>query len=156
MLDVALMRIMERLDRLERQAERSSVREAPLVNQVGVAVGSVSGPTTTSTSFVDLTDMSVTLTTTGGDLFAIMLMTAHNGTLGQITYSALKLDSGSDVNINDQHTPSADYDNMLGSIAFFTGVSAGSHTVKGRWRVLGGTATVPGTQRVLLVMEVQR
>lgn len=126
---------------------------ANAITQVGSAIGSSSDPTTTSTSFVDLTDMSVTLTTTGGDLIAILVDTTSNNTTGQVTYQGLKLDSGSDVSIQYQHTATANYSGTIVSIALFTSVSAASHTVKGRWRVLGGTGTAAGTQRILIVLE---
>ncbi|HZS01349.1 MAG TPA: hypothetical protein VFE37_21705 [Chloroflexota bacterium] len=42
--------------------------DLPQVTQIGYAAGATSGPTTTSTTNVDMPDMSVALTTAGGDL----------------------------------------------------------------------------------------
>lgn len=125
---------------------------ANAITQLGYAVGSTSGPTTTSGSFVDIPEMSVTLTTAGGDLLAIMSITVANST-NNIYGVALSLDGGAAT----QERNGSDTDTKtLMTVHRFTGVSAASHTVKGRWFTSGGTLTADATKRSLLLVEVKR
>jgi hypothetical protein len=129
---------------------------AAAVTQNGHADGSSSGPTTTSGLFVDMTDMSVTLTTVGGDLLVWFDGSFSQSTSGQGVFVGLRLDSGSDVagvRHNFQHTSQ---DVFIGTHHRFTGVAAGSHTVKARWSVSGGQGTATSTERHLTVLEVKR
>lgn len=129
---------------------------ANAVSQVGSATGSASSPTTTSTSKVDMTDMSVALTTTGGDLFALLMVTHENNTAGAFNEVGFNLDGGSDgTETAVKFTAANDRDTTV-VWRYFTGVSVASHTVKGRWNVTGGTGTLITVQRKLLIWERKR
>ena len=129
---------------------------ANAVTQNGLASGSTSSPTTASTTYVDMPDMAVTLTTTGGDLVAILVSSVINDTAAQLVALALSLDAATEVG-RVNRTQSADGDGGPNMTFWrFTGVSAGSHTVKGRWLVSGGTGTLSSTLRQLLVIELKK
>jgi hypothetical protein len=117
-------------------------------------VGSASAPTTTSATYVDLTDMSVTLTTRGGDLVVLFCGAfAHSGVGNSITVG-LSLDAAAevaDMPINE----------MVANLGFntattfrFPAPAAGSHTIKARWKTNGATATALATARYMIVTEV--
>jgi hypothetical protein len=129
---------------------------ANAVSQAGYAAGATSGPTTTSGSYVDLTDMSVTLTTTGGDLLVWFSSAVTHTTGGQYIFLGLQLDAGGMVADRNIQAPAAGYAAVISTFHRFTGVSAGSHTVKGRWLTQSATATANTTQRGLLVLELKR
>lgn len=123
--------------------------------QVGYARGSSSGPATSSTSYADLTDMSVTLTTVGGDLACVFSGIASSDQPGQIITVAFSLDAAAEVGDQTvtQHA-AANAGMSVSANHVFTSVSAGSHTVKVRWKVGGNNGTFHGTQRSLMVTEV--
>lgn len=122
-------------------------------NQVSMSVGSTSAPTTASTSYATIPDMSVTLTTTGGDLVAWFSGTFSNSSSGSTTFVALALDGGSEASEKLHTTPNANFSSEIGTLYVFTGVSSGSHTVTARWKTDIGNATAGGTRRQLVVME---
>lgn len=133
---------------------RALVRgDLPVITQRGLAVGSTSGPTNTSGAFVDMTDMSVTLTTLGGDLLVQFNGAMSHSLVGGLVGVALRLDSGSDVARVDGQFYAASVPMPFGTGYLFTGVAAGSHTVKARWFTGSGTATAVGTERTLTVLE---
>lgn len=116
--------------------------------------GTSTNPTTTSTTYVDLPEITATLTTVGGDLLVWLSATLFM-TTNQNVGLALSLDGAAEVAIQ-LNTPNPTTQ-ALACVAKFSGVAAGSHTVKGRWRVASGTgtATAVGTQRQMLVLEVK-
>lgn len=127
------------------------------VSQLGFAVGSTSGPTTTSTTFVDITEMAVTLTTTGGTLVAFLSVRLSHGTSGTLSGIALGLDSGQVSQTERTHTVTTNNGQfLLATHHLWTGVSAGSHTIKGRWYTAAGTLTAQSDCRSLVVMELKR
>src|SRR4051794_16909018 len=82
--------------------------DLPAITQVGYAAGATSGPTTTSTSNVDMPDLSVTLTTAGGDLLVFFYaMVSVNATGIQSRYY-FSLD-GVETLIGLPHSPGTDY-----------------------------------------------
>lgn len=126
------------------------------VTQLGHAYGATSGPATTSTSYVDLPDMAVTLTTTGGDLLAWLQCDMSQSTSGDGVALALSLDGAPEVAGTVTNPLSVSSAPMV-CVYHWTGVAAGGHTVKGRWEaVTGGTATANVTRRSLVVAEVRR
>lgn len=127
------------------------------VTQLKHAVGVTNGPTTTSSTPVTLPDMTVTLTTTGGDLLCWLVSTMNNSAGGGALVSLmLSLDGATGVDSETTSSPGVGYATCMTSIAHFTGVAAGSHTVTGQWDTNGGTATAFATARYLIVMEVRR
>ncbi len=129
---------------------------AAAITQNGLAVGATSSPTTTSVTFVDLTDMAVTLTTVGGDLLCWFTGSFSNSGAGFSVFTALSLDAATEVNEIAGTEAIADYVFNLTNVYRFTGVSAANHTVKARWRVDAGTGTASTTRRSLLVLETKR
>lgn len=126
---------------------------AGAVTQCQVAVGSTTSPTTNSTTDVDMPDMAVTLTTTGGYLLVWGMCSLANSSSGGSAFVTISLDAGAQVSKSQQ----AQGANMLPlSIAQpFTGVAAGAHTVKLRWHVDSGSETAQTTFRTLIVLEVR-
>ncbi len=126
------------------------------ITQRTSAVGSSSSPTTTSGTYVDMTDMSVTLTTTGGDLLVWFAGTIQNSTSGQGVKAALSLDGAAEVNGATFVTAAANQQASLALVHRFAAPSSASHTVKVRWFVSGGTGTAVGTDRSVVMQEVKR
>lgn len=126
---------------------------ANAATQRGSAVGSTSNPTTTSGTYVDMTDMSVTLTTTGGDLVVWFSGTIQNSTSGQGVKVALSLDGAAEVGAGTFVTAAASQQAVIALVHRFAAPSAASHTVKVRWFVSGGTGTAVGIDRELIVQE---
>lgn len=135
-----------------------------LSKTAGAAVGSTSSPTTTSGTFATLSEMTVTLTTTGGPV-----MVSFNGTFS--------LQSGDDFDISifvdgSEQAASRRRQQMTGASgllgllpgsmggapgtteAWVTGLSAGSHTFTLRWRANAGTGRAYLTQRQLICREM--
>lgn len=138
-----------------RKVVAADIDTATRLQQSGHVDGGTASPTISSGIYVDMTDMSVTLTTTGGDLVAVFDGAFSQATSGQSVFVALKLDAGSDVGDNThnfQHTAQAV---AIGTNMRFAGVAPGSHTVKARWSVSGGLATAVSTYRHLTVQEVK-
>lgn len=131
---------------------RDVVRK-PMVQAVNAA-GVTDSPTTTSTTFVTATEMTVTLTTTGGDLAVWFSTSMENGTLGAAVLIGISLDGAATVAIRRMVTAAAGQDIPMATSHVFTGVSSGSHTVRGQWRVSSGTGTLTGVERSLTVMEI--
>jgi hypothetical protein len=127
---------------------------ANAVTQAASAVGIASVPTTTSATFVDLTDMSVTLTTVGGDLeawFSGALTAGINANLDV----GVNLD-GVDTLMNTATLVTGNYWFPFSFVHRYAAPAAGSHTVKARWRTTAGTASAGGVSRELVVNEVKR
>jgi hypothetical protein len=120
----------------------------------GYAVGETTA-STTSASYVDLPNMSVTLTTVGGDLVVFFAGTFYHTSAGQDIRVALSLDGAAEVAIQIVAFPTANSVSVITVVHVFTGVSAGNHTVKARWRTSDATAYANSNNRNLLVMEVK-
>lgn len=107
---------------------------------------------TTSTSFVDVdaTNLSLTITTTGGDvLITFPCSVSNNANSGQVFLElALDTDGGGDNNIAGDDGMIVSTDTVLAQIVPITliwiakGLAAGVHTFKVRWKVVSGTATM--------------
>jgi hypothetical protein len=128
------------------------------VSQRRFVNGSTLNPTTTSTSYVDLTDLSITLTTGGGDLLVWAVASVYNSGAGNFIFLALSLDGASEVGEMVVVPSGAGGASILvGSLVYaFSGPSSASHTVKVRWKTLAGTATGNALNRYLMVMEMKR
>lgn len=128
---------------------------ANAVTQTRFVSGVTSGPTTTSGTMVDLTDLTTTLTTTGGDLIAILIANVENSTAGAYSLLALNLDGTDTTSVAFQSSTASQ--RGVNVVAWkWPAPSAASHTVKARWSVTAGTASSAGVARFLLVLEVKR
>lgn len=129
---------------------------ANAVTQSNVAVGSSSGPTTTSTSMVDMTDMSITFTTTGGNVLCMVVANLETSSAGAGGFMALRMDTGTDSQEVAHTMTNSGSSYTLCTFYLFTGVSAASHTFKGRWRTTTGTMTATGTRRIMAAVELKK
>lgn len=125
------------------------------IGVIGSAAGSTSGPTTTSTTYVDLTDMSFSITTSGGDILVFFVGGFQNSAAGNQVLLQLYVDAagGGAVSISE---PVSGYVFSVASIFRFTGISAGAHTIKAKWAVTAGTGTALSTTRYLTALEVKQ
>lgn len=127
------------------------------VTQTAYAAGATSTITTTSTSYVDLTDMSVTLTTTGGDVIVVFFGSFSNNTVGGAVGAAISMDAAAEVSAVIMHGAANNFAQTLATMVKFTAPSSASHTWKGRWNVgAGTTGTGITTCRYLLAAELKR
>lgn len=126
---------------------------ANAASQSGIAVGSSGTITTTSATAVNMTDMAVTLTTVGGELRCWFEGTFTHSASGVVFFS-ISLDGAAGV--DQKAIVIASGGQNGGTLARFTGVAAGSHTVRVVWGTTSGTATVNNNERYLLVEEAKR
>lgn len=110
---------------------------------------------TTSTSYVDASTAGVTLTTVGGVLLVWAVNCVSIGAAGgNACYLALSLDGAAEVAEVATVPTTAGFQVVNATCWRFTGVTAGSHIVKARWKVTGSTMTNFSGQ--LLVEEQKR
>ena len=132
---------------------------ANALSQTIQAVGTTSGATTTSSTFVDMPEMVITFTATGGVVTA-WLVCVHSftvGAAGNVIVFALSLDGGVEVGTLNSMPPAVNFQVPITLFWDFGALSPGSHTIKGRWQVAGAiTANLPGVQRRLMVQELKR
>jgi hypothetical protein len=157
-MDSILLRIMARLDALERQAERKAAAD------ISVAAGqitapmlaahaatntqsvSISGTSTTSAVYVDLAGSSMVYVGSGGQAFAIISILGM--TCGGVAYVNMAL------NINGVDTYTVVFNEFMSGIAdchnFSYCVSLGtvsaSNTYKLRWNTSAGTVSIISAQ----------
>lgn len=124
-------------------------------NQVHQAIGVTNGPTTTSGTYVDLTDMSITMITNDSPVEIIFTGTFSHSTAGPRVNVILDID-GTDKTASGRRTESAVADGTFGlSLNWLENLSAGSHTFKIQWLTTAATATAYGIERVLTVKELK-
>lgn len=129
---------------------------ANAITGTSAAYGTTNGPTTTSTTPVDLSEMSISINTTAGSVLLVLFngMFANNTLANQVA-TDLVLDGTQ----QKRRTGSAAAANALFSLSHvhvLTGLSAASHTVKIQWFVSGGTGTASGVERSLVVVELKK
>lgn len=124
------------------------------ISQTVSAVGSTSNPTTNSGTLADLAEMTVTLTTRGGNLECTFEGTVSHTTATSVITCAYVLDAGAAVGSRGivAAVNGGSFQIILSHL--FTSVSAGSHTVKVQWSTSAATATAVGGNRELIVREV--
>lgn len=135
------------------RANGGSEQQHKAGGQFGFASGVTNSPTTTSISYSDLAEMTVTLTTTGGDLLCWFAGAFAHSDATKAIQIAFSLDGAAEVGAFSLNEPVANKTFLGVGLWRFTGVSAGSHTVKIRWLTDGATATANGGQRQILVLE---
>lgn len=114
--------------------------------------------TTTSTSFVDMTEMSITLTTGDSTLDISFFAGVANATSGKENTYQILVDGTSYIVAKSRINTA-----FVGSpiaLGWMINVAAGSHTVKVQWKVNGGTgynhAVSAEEKRNLIVREFSR
>lgn len=126
------------------------------ITQVLQTQGSAGQLTTTSASSVDISDLSINITTTGGPVLIILTVTCSHSSSGALATLAVNVDGGADVGLAQISAPGANYYMEPHSIIVYGGLSAGAHTLKGRWSTSGGTLTAQGNFRKLIAVEFKR
>lgn len=121
--------------------------------QVAQAVGSTSGPTTTSGTPAQLAEMTVTMTTVGGHLIAWFDAVLTNSSATNNTWLQPYLDGVAGPAASTVLKEGTNFGTVAGC-AVWSGVSAGSHTVAIYWWIDGGTGTANGVRRQLTVMNL--
>jgi hypothetical protein len=125
-----------------------------VVQQVGTA-SATGSTTTTSTTLADMDSMSVTMTTTGGDLVCWWM-----GNMGHNDSNTVTITHGFDLDGTDAQGVTFYAENPTGHMKGasngyrFTSVSSASHTVKYQWKTTSTSDTAQNTGRTLIVMEV--
>ena len=122
--------------------------------QYGIANGTTD-ITTVSTSFVDMTDMSVTITTLASTVEIQFCAGVGNSGNGNINIYQLMVDGGAVVMVSSR-VATATVGSPV-SLSWILDVAAGSHTFKVQWKVNAGTGhnlVATGQQnRTLIVKE---
>ena len=127
------------------------------ISQTSVATGATNNPTTTSGAFVDVPEMALTMTTTGGDVLAWFTTAAQPTILSAICTFSFKVDAGGNVFQNPASQPASTSALCAVSlVGVFTGLSAGSHTFKVQWATNAGTLQAYATLRYLIVVELKK
>lgn len=104
---------------------------------------------TTSTTFVDITGMSVTFTAVAGDHLITCQVPCSHGTADNYVITALDID-GTDATNNSTYSPAADTSAISNtSIIWSTNLTAASHTIKLQGRVAAGTGYWATTGRFM-------
>jgi len=136
-----------------------AVTQAKLGAIVSGTSSSCSTFTTTSTSFTDVTNLSVTLTSYGRPLM-IMVIPDGSGNEGYAGVPASASTSfrclvdGGSIGENYIGTAGANVQNRWPALSWVYPVAAGSHTVKVQQRLSSGTGTVSLYYAKLLVFEL--
>jgi hypothetical protein len=126
------------------------------ISAVATLGAKTAAQTSTSTSYVDISDMTATLTTTKGGLAVWAFCTADCNAANEEGFLSLQLDSETEVGVVSAAlgSGSTDQNSVLATGYFWTSVSDASHTVDARFKKAGHTG---GTWRVdsgtLMMME---
>lgn len=115
-----------------------------------------SGPTTTSTSYVDLTDMVGGLTTLGTKLLVIATSVFTHTTAGASITLGISLDGAAEVSDVSLSEPVNGYAFAITTFKLFESMSPGFHTWKMRWKTSAATATAYTTQRYMVALDLVR
>lgn len=116
------------------------------------AIGVTSSPTTTSTNFIPVPDLSCTIKTTGGPLKISYTICNSNNGANQYNAFSIYVD-GISVSTLRYETASATGQDHNTADSVIVPVSAGAHKVEVYWRVGSGTGTLESASRTLTVEE---
>ena len=109
----------------------------------GRVVRTAGNITTTSTSLVDVTGATVTLTT---GAFPVAYGACHGsqpGATGNYTWFNVTIDAALELGLQGvEHRGTAVYGDVISVVGLSAALSAASHTIKEQWRVSAGTSTM--------------
>lgn len=128
----------------------SSLEQLTKAKAWAQAIGVASSPTTTSTAFVPMPDMSVTIKVTTGNKLRISYASAVQTTSNATNTQAYI--NGAAVGVSKQSGSSTTLSEV--SDSFLVPVAPGTYKVDVYWQIAAGTATATGLQRNLTVEEV--
>lgn len=126
-------------------------------HQSSIAKGSSSGPSTTSATYVDITDMSVTMTTTGNPVLIIYSGSFDLNTTADMSI-ILDIDGSDQTESERQFAAVAEESGAarMSNIVWLTTPTAAEHIIKAQQKVSGGaTLTNTGVLRTLTVVELK-
>ncbi|HXI15034.1 MAG TPA: hypothetical protein VNM48_01595 [Chloroflexota bacterium] len=131
---------------------------AGTITQTGLATGTTANALTTSLVYVDAAELTVTLITTGGEIIAFASDTLAGDTAFAIGTIALSLDGAAEVAPSSHGAGQANSSERAACVCVYrwTGVAAGSHTIKVRKKTTAGTLYESAQDRVLLVVELKK
>lgn len=114
--------------------------------------------TTSSTSFVDLTGATVTLTTGARRCLVLLQCYAFNSSSGNAEYYDVAVDGvlqGGTEGLANVYQISGGADDHSVTLAYVTAaLSAGAHTIKVQWKVSGGTGTTRASSNAPIAFSV--
>lgn len=117
---------------------------APAYGRVVRTSGSIS---TTSTSLIDLTGHSITITTGANPINFAGCYTVRNNTIGADIVFNFTIDNALQIGttglVQDQHDSTSQW-NLVSPQGQSAALSAGSHTINQQWKVGGGTGLLLG------------
>jgi len=125
------------------------------VSLVGTADGVTSGPTTLSTTYVDIPDMTVAINPTAPCtvLAWMSLSLQHTSNTADLNI-ALNIDGGVATDPITTRVGTNNGRTALMVFGVWTNVAAGAHSVRGRWNTSAGTMTAVGVNRHMLVQQI--
>ena len=118
------------------------------------AIGLASGPTTTSTSFVPVPDMSVSIKTSGNPVQVAYNVASTITVAGQTVDFIVYIDGVSLASSRTQLMPSLSGYRQTATCAVIVPLAAGFHKIDVYWVVSGNTATAVDVTRQISVMEI--
>ena len=119
------------------------------------AVGTTLDPTVTSTVFVDMPEMVLTVDTKGGPVLIIFDGSFIHQYGGWRIYIIINIDGSDRAESEMGQPPTGDNNQFHLTTHWLETLAAGSHEIKIRWRVDGYTGSAIGTRRVLSVVELR-
>lgn len=128
------------------------------VTSFNAVYGSSPSPTTTSTSFVDLPDLTLSITCPQPCVLRVDLAGAFICTVGtgyyqiQLLVDGVAVSIGANSIIANASTSSFNHNHTFGYI----GATVAAHTIKAQWLVASGTLQAYSTMRSLSVLEIRR
>lgn len=125
-------------------------------NQIHQAIGTTDDPTTTSATYVDLAEMSVTVTTGANPVLILFSGSFKNSNIAATNNIIIDID-GTDQAESEReaHSRYVTLYEFEMSTTWLTTLTAGEHTIKIQWKASGATLTAIGDLRALQVIELK-
>lgn len=124
-------------------------------HQSSQVVGVTSNSTTTSTSYVDLAEMTITLTTGANPVLVVFSSTFAHDSSGESTFVIVDIDGVSKTESAREWIRGTTNTRSILSTSWLSTVTAASHTWKIQWKTTAGVATAFITNRTMQVIELK-
>lgn len=117
--------------------------------------------TTTSTSYVDITGVSVTITPTKNTSAVLLILTGYGYTSASNIYMAVRITDSSNVAISgaEQYqsggSNSGALDAGIAIVGYATPATTSAVTYKGRFKTSGGTASLQNAQNTMQIFAIE-
>lgn len=132
---------------------------ANAVSKLWYCVGTASNPSTTFNTYQLIPQLDTgSITTSGGDLLAVVFGSFYTSAQPDNVSLAVRLDSDAQVKVAGNAGTFANYTFQMAGSTLFTGVSAGSHQVRAYWATQQGGTLVAyeANPRQMWVLELKR